>query len=68
MSKDLPEWSGNIAKGELNPILNWLAENIMSKASLYDPADLVKHVTGNDLDAEPFLDFLEHKYTHMFGF
>ncbi|MHA2070955.1 MAG: carboxypeptidase M32 [Candidatus Thorarchaeota archaeon] len=68
MNKDLPEWSGNIAKGELDPILSWLAKNIMSKASLYDPADLVKHVTGNELDAKPFLDFLEHKYAHMFGF
>ncbi|MHA2118689.1 MAG: carboxypeptidase M32, partial [Candidatus Thorarchaeota archaeon] len=68
MNKDLPEWSSHITQGELNPILNWLAENIMSKASLYDPADLVKHVTGNELDANPFLDFLEHKYAHMFGF
>jgi carboxypeptidase Taq len=68
MNKDLPDWNSNIAKGELTPILNWLAENIMSKASLYDPADLVKHVTGNELDAGPFLDFLEHKYAHMFGF
>jgi carboxypeptidase Taq len=68
MNKDLPEWGSHIAKGKLDPILNWLSKNVMSKASLYDPADLVKHVTGNELDAKPFLDFLEHKYAHMFGF
>jgi carboxypeptidase Taq len=68
MSKDLPEWSDYIAKGTLDPILNWLADAIMSKGALYDPADLVRHVTGGDLDAGPFLDFLEHKYSHMFGF
>ncbi|MFX0053328.1 MAG: carboxypeptidase M32 [Promethearchaeota archaeon] len=68
MNKDLPEWSSYISRGELNPILSWLAENIMSKAAIYDPADLVKHVTGSELDANPFLDFLEHRYAHMFGF
>lgn len=68
MNKDMPEWSSNITKGELDPIISWLAKKIMSKASLYDPADLVRHVTGSDLDASPFLDFLEHKYSQMFGF
>ncbi|MFW9913880.1 MAG: carboxypeptidase M32, partial [Candidatus Thorarchaeota archaeon] len=68
MNKQLPEWSSHISKGELNPIIGWLAETIMSKAALYDPADLVKHVTGSELDAKPFLEYLEHKYAHMFGF
>ncbi|MFW9968466.1 MAG: carboxypeptidase M32, partial [Candidatus Thorarchaeota archaeon] len=68
INRDLPEWVNHIAKGNLSPITGWLAENIMSKASLYDPADLVKHVTGYELDAGPFLDFLEHKYAHMLSF
>ncbi len=68
INRDLPEWANHISKGNLSPITGWLAEKIMSKASLYDPADLVKHVTGNELDAGPFLDFLEHKYAHMFSF
>ncbi|MFX1262072.1 MAG: carboxypeptidase M32 [Promethearchaeota archaeon] len=68
MNKDLPEWSSFISKGEFNPIRNWLAENIMSKAALYDPADLVKYVTGSEIDAKPFLEYLEHKYAQMFGF
>ncbi len=68
MSKDLPEWGDYIAKGTLDPILKWLADTISSKGALYDPAVLVKHVTGSELDAGPFLDYLEHKYAHMFGF
>jgi len=68
ISNDMPEWSSYISKGDLNPILSWLAENIMNKAALYDPADLVKQVTGSELDAKPFLEFLEHRYAHMFGF
>ncbi|MHA2140002.1 MAG: carboxypeptidase M32 [Candidatus Thorarchaeota archaeon] len=68
MSKEIPDWGDQVAKGALDSILKWLAETISSKGALYDPADLVKHVTGSDLDAGPFLDFLERKYSHMFGF
>ncbi|MFX0108866.1 MAG: carboxypeptidase M32 [Candidatus Hodarchaeota archaeon] len=68
INNDLQNWKDMIRKGDLKPINKWLVDNVMQKSALYDPADLVKNVTGSELDATPFLDFLEHKYSHMFGF
>lgn len=68
ISKDMPDWISNIPKGNFNPIKRWLVDNIMHRASLYDPGELVKLVTGNELDAKPFLDFIEQKYSQLYGF
>jgi len=38
-----------------------------SKGNLYDPADLVKNVTGKDLDIAPFIKYLERKCRYVYG-
>ena len=49
------------------PVKQWLAQNIHSKGNLYDPADLVKNVTGKDLDIAPFIGYLERKCKYVYG-
>ncbi|MCF2137618.1 MAG: carboxypeptidase M32 [Candidatus Thorarchaeota archaeon] len=68
INHDIPDWQTRIPSGEFAHIKSWLVENIHSKSALYDPADLVKHVTGKDLEAKPFLRYLEEKYSNLFGF
>ncbi|NHJ14977.1 MAG: carboxypeptidase M32 [Candidatus Thorarchaeota archaeon] len=68
MSKDMPDWMNHINKGQFGPIKHWLVDNVMHRASLFDPGDLVKLVTGNELDAQPFLDFIGRKYSQIYGF
>ena len=67
MDRDLPSWRNDIKGGNYLPVKQWLAQNIHSKGSLYDPADLVKKVTGKDLDIAPFIGYLERKCKYVYG-
>jgi carboxypeptidase Taq len=67
LDKDVPTWRSSIRKGDFRPVHQWLVANIHSKGNLYDPADLVKVVTGKDLTIEPFLDYLSEKMDRTYG-
>ena len=68
LGRDVPGWKKEIKKGNFTPVENWLIENIHSKGKLYDPADLVKDVTGKNLTVKPFIDYLEKKFGKIYGF
>jgi carboxypeptidase Taq len=67
ISKTVPRWADGLTQGKLDVVLGWLRDNVHSKASLYDPRDLIQHVTGTKMTAKPFLDYLERKYSKLFA-
>ena len=66
MNKDMPNWVDNLAKGEILPAIEWHKKNIHEPANLYDPGVLAKRVTGKELSAKPFLEYLNEKYAKIF--
>jgi carboxypeptidase Taq len=46
-------------------VKQWLVSNVHSKGNLYDPGDLVRVVTGQDLTIEPFLTYLDEKCNRL---
>jgi carboxypeptidase Taq len=62
LTKAVPNWRSQLTQGNLKEINNWLKENIHNSSNLYDPEDLIKKVTGNSLDPQPFLQYLQNKY------
>ncbi|MGO9376470.1 MAG: carboxypeptidase M32 [Syntrophobacteraceae bacterium] len=52
--------------GELGLFLDWLRENIHSQGSRYLPRDLVKAVTGEELNAHHLIGYLEQKYERLY--
>jgi len=68
MQKDVPQWRKNVRKGDFSPVLGWLRGNVHAKGDLYDPADLVKAVTGKDVSVAPFLKYLDRKMSKIYGF
>lgn len=63
--RDLPE--------KLDPeeffryLLGWLRINIHSKGQLYSAAELVKRVTGKELTIRYFQEYLQNKYSEIYG-
>jgi len=47
LARDVPDWRQRIAAGSYEEAKNWLTENVYGYGNLYDPQDLVKHVTGS---------------------
>jgi carboxypeptidase Taq len=68
LNSDQPDWLSQVEHGNTRPAIDWLAKNVHHYASLYDPADLMKRITGKEMTAGPYLDYLEQKYSILFGF
>lgn len=68
MQKDLPQWRKGVRNGDFAPVLQWLRSNVHSKGDLYDPADLIRVVTGKEITVTPFLRYLERKMSKIYGF
>jgi carboxypeptidase Taq len=68
LNQDVPSWRKSIKKGDFKPVRQWLVDNIHSKGNLYDPADLVKEVTGESIRVGPFIGYLNRKFGALYGF
>ena len=62
MAEDIGSVSELVSSERIPEITGWLRKNIHERASLYEPKELIKKVTGKGLSAEPFLNYLTKKY------
>jgi carboxypeptidase Taq len=68
LRSDVPDWGQRIEEGSFSEVKDWLTENVFRYGNLYDPEDLVKHVTGRGLVVKPFMDYLDAKYKAIYGY
>jgi carboxypeptidase Taq len=68
MQRELPDWKRQISAGDFHLIKNWLVENIHRHGNLYDPADLMKKITGEEINIQPYLNYLTEKYSTLYDF
>jgi carboxypeptidase Taq len=65
LTKTLPNWRNQLSQGNLKEINKWLKDNIHNPSNLYNPEDLIKKTTGNNLNPQPFLQHLQNKYREL---
>ncbi len=53
--------------GDLHPITNWLEEHIWKFGAMYDPMELLERTVGEPFDPTYFTDYLEKKYSEIYG-
>jgi carboxypeptidase Taq len=68
MEKDLPNWRKQLEKGNFKPAKQWLTKNVHNQGNLYDPPVLIKKVTGKELTVKPYMNYLEEKFSKLYGF
>jgi carboxypeptidase Taq len=68
MEKDLGPLSSLLAGERADVILKWLRENIHVHGRVYLPGDLCRRITGKPLDSSYFLEYLNKKYSEVYGF
>lgn len=66
MQKDFDVF-GETERGNIKKITEWMKDNVFSCASVMDPDEWIRHITGESLDPDYFLDYLEEKYTEIYG-
>ena len=65
MEKDIDVW-GPVSRGDLSAVSAWLGEKIHRYGGLMEPADVVRNACG-DFDPTVFADYLEQKYSKLYG-
>jgi carboxypeptidase Taq len=66
-SGELGDPAGLFARGEFETLLDWLRRNIHSQGSRHRPRDLVRAVTGKDLDSRFLVEYLSKKFKTFYG-
>jgi carboxypeptidase Taq len=61
---NLPE---QFSKGEFKPMLGWLSDQIYQHGSKFEPKQIIRMVTGNDLEAGPYIRYLQNKYQEIYN-
>ena len=68
LKSDVPAAEELISRGDFAPIRGWLRDSIYVWGRRLEPSVLLRTVTGKDLSAEPFLAYIESKYSGVYGF
>jgi carboxypeptidase Taq len=66
MRRQLPNFDLLLEQGEFLTIREWLRENIHQHGKFYSPHELIKKVTGEDLNAKYLIDYFEEKYSKVY--
>ena len=62
----LPSLSEDYKKGEFSKLLSYLKEKIHQYGSIYRSNELINRVTGEDLNSDYFLKYIEKKYKPIY--
>ena len=65
MEQDIDVW-GPVGQGDLSQVSDWLREKVHQFGGLMEPADVVKNACGQ-FDPTVFADYLEKKYSELYG-
>ncbi|HEX9261083.1 MAG TPA: carboxypeptidase M32 [Candidatus Bathyarchaeia archaeon] len=68
INEAIPNWKNNLIVGDLKDVQNWLVRNVHNQGNLYDPEELIRKATGQELESKPYLNYLNEKYEELYGF
>ncbi len=66
IERDIPALWSQIESGEFSGLLGWLREHIHQHGRRFTAPELIHKVTGKDLSADPYLNYLENKYSELY--
>ena len=65
--EEKPEVMNEVAKGDFNTVKVWLNEKVHKNGKLYTPNELIKNITGEELNAKYFIKYLKEKYYEVYN-
>ncbi|RXZ81898.1 carboxypeptidase M32 [Paenibacillaceae bacterium] len=66
MERELPQLWSDVEQGNLLPLKAWLTERIYQHGKLFTPSELVERVTGESLNPQYLVNYLEQKYRDIY--
>ncbi|AEN04655.1 carboxypeptidase M32 [Halolamina sp.] len=67
MRTDVSDVDGKIRNGNFQPMRDWMNENVHAHGQTYPTDELAEEATGEPLTADYFLDYVNEKFTDLYG-
>ncbi len=67
LRKAVPGLDADLARGDTSAATGWLRENLQQFGGLRTPIDTIAHATGTKPSEGPLLDYLEDKFSGIYG-
>jgi len=65
--KENPSLPQDYEKGDFSNLLDYLKRNVHQYGNIYKAPDLIKKITGEDLNPDYFIKYVEDKYYPIYG-
>lgn len=65
--RELVDLDEQLARGEFLPLLQWMREHIHQHGRKYEPMELLRRVTGSEIDSAPYVKYLRAKLADVYG-
>jgi carboxypeptidase Taq len=59
---ELSDLDEQFARGEFGPLRDWLTEHVYRHGRKFRQQELLRRITGGEIDAKPYLAYLEEKF------
>ncbi|NTU66467.1 MAG: carboxypeptidase M32 [Candidatus Moranbacteria bacterium] len=66
--RDVLNLEKEIRAGQFAHLLNWLRKNIHIHGKMFTARELIENASGEPLNAQYFMDYIEDKYSRIYGF
>ena len=63
----VPDLDSDLAKGDTSQATGWLRETLQRHGGLREPRATIAHATGSEPTEGPLLDYLETKFSDLYG-
>jgi len=67
VKKEIPDLTERITNGEMETLLSWLREKVHRLGKTCEPKELIRDITGEDLNPSYFMDYITAKYEHVYN-
>ncbi|WP_147533738.1 carboxypeptidase M32 [Bacillus marasmi] len=65
--KDIPNFDELLANGHLSSIKEWMSAHVHQFGKMKKPLEIIKDVTGEGLNAQHLIDYLNEKYHQIYS-
>ena len=55
-----------VKNGNLTEVTKWLNEKVHVHGAIYTPEELIKRITGEELNSKYFIAYLKNKYYKLY--
>ncbi len=63
-----PQIAKDVEGGEYGTLLTWLRENLYRHGAKFESPELLRKVTGQSLEPQPYIRYLQSKFGEIYGF